>query len=382
MANTAFDSCFPSHIVVTGGAGFIGSNYARRLIGRRQQVTLIDNLSRPGSEINLELLRRDFGQGSFNFHQADIRSGELMNQLLSSADAIVHLAGQVAVTSSVVDPVADFEINARGTLNILEAARRSGRNPFVIYASTNKVYGDLEDVPVSEGATRYFFPQHPDGISESQPLDFHSPYGCSKGAGDQYVRDYSRMYGIPTVVMRQSCIYGPSQFGIGDQGWVAWILLQAHLNRPVKIFGNGKQVRDLLYVEDLLDAYDAALTRRAAAAGHIFNIGGGARFTLSVWEEFRGLLQEVIGKVPRAEHHEWRPGDQKCFICDIRHAKNVLLWEPKTDVRTGVREIFTWVQRNQKLFDDPRIRSLIAPPESPPPGNSFSGTALPESRPA
>ncbi len=359
MTSNSIKLTSPDHIAITGGLGFIGSNYARRLLARGQRVSLIDNLSRPGSDINLELLRKDFPATSFEFHKIDIRDGDTLKGVLKEADAIIHLAGQVAVTTSVTNPVEDFEINARGTLNVLEAARASNRFPFVLYSSTNKVYGELHQIKIAEAATRYYYPELPEGVSEDFPLDFHSPYGCSKGTGDQYVRDYARIYDIPTAVIRQSCIYGRYQFGIGDQGWVAWFLLQAFLGRTLKVFGDGKQVRDLLYVEDLLDGYDLALSRSKDIAGEIFNFGGGKNFTLSIWHEFRSLIAENFGKDPAVQMFDWRPGDQKCFISDISRAKRLLGWEPKTSIQVGVSAVADWIKNNEHLFRDPRLAKLL-----------------------
>src|SRR5215212_1524192 len=263
------------HYLVTGGAGFIGSNYVHRLVQRGEKVTVYDNLSRAGAPRNLEWLKNSFGEDTFSVIAGDTRDAALLAESTRDADVIVHLAGQVAVTTSVTNPRDDFESNALGTFNALEAARLSGRNPIFLYASTNKVYGGMDDVPLVEDATRWLYADLEHGCSESQPLDFHSPYGCSKGTGDQYVRDYSRIYGLRSVVFRQSCIYGPRQFGIEDQGWVAWFIIAAVTGRPITIYGDGKQVRDILNVDDLLNAYDAAIQNIEVASGKVYNIGGG-----------------------------------------------------------------------------------------------------------
>jgi len=244
------------NILVTGGAGFIGSNYVHRLLQRGEKVTVYDNLSRAGAPRNLRWLEESYGKDAFRLVAGDVRDASLLTATAREADVIVHLAGQVAVTTSVVKPREDFEINALGTFNVLEAARLSERNPIVFYSSTNKVYGGMDDVEVAETPTRWQYKDLPFGCPETQPLDFHSPYGCSKGAGDQYVRDYGRIYGLRTVVFRQSCIYGPRQFGVEDQGWVAWFVIAAVTGRPLAIYGDGKQVRDLLHVYDLFDVYD------------------------------------------------------------------------------------------------------------------------------
>ena len=262
--------------LITGGAGFIGSNYANRCIARGDQVVIFDNLSRYGVKSNIEWLQQRHGKDSFKLIIGDVCNPEEIDRAAKEAQRIVHLAAQVAVTTSVTDPRTDFRINALGTFNTLEAARNSGNNPSFIYSSTNKVYGGMEDVKVVELDTRYDYANLPNGASETQPLDFHSPYGCSKGSGDQYVRDYHRIYGLPTTVFRQSCIYGLRQFGVEDQGWVAWFVIAAITGHPITIYGNGKQVRDILFVEDLMNAYDAALSQPENAAGQIFNVGGGA----------------------------------------------------------------------------------------------------------
>ena len=336
--------------LITGGAGFIGTNYASRLLARGEKVTLFDNLSRAGTPRNLAWLEDEYGKGSFKFLEADVRDAKALETAVASADRIIHLAAQVAVTTSVADPELDFAINARGTFNVLEAARKSERKPLVIYASTNKVYGDLEDVRVAEGEDSYYFPDNPQGITESQLLDFHSPYGCSKGTGDQYVRDYQRIFGLPTVVFRQSCIYGPHQFGIEDPGWVAWFVIAAVTCKPITIYGDGKQVRDLLYVDDLLAAYDQAAAHIDKTAGQIYNIGGGPENTLSIWKEFGPLLEKELGQEIPVSREGWRPGDQRVFIADIRKASQDFGWTPKISVEEGIRKLFDWVRANRDLF--------------------------------
>ena len=338
------------HYFLTGGAGFIGSNYAQRLLERGEKVTLYDNLSRAGALRNLNWLGGTFGEKAFGFVNGDVRDAAFLANAARDADVIVHLAGQVAVTTSVLEPREDFEINALGTFNVLEVARLNERQPLVIFASTNKVYGGMDDVEVVEGATRWEYKDLPFGCSETQPLDFHSPYGCSKGTGDQYARDYYRIYGLPSVVFRQSCIYGPRQFGIEDQGWVAWFVIAAVTGRPLAIYGDGKQVRDLLHVYDLLDAYDAAIERQDQVRGQVFNLGGGPDNTLSIWAEFGPLLEKLLGKPMPVTRGAWRPGDQKVFVADIRKARRVLGWKPNYGVEKGIRQLFDWVTQNQNLF--------------------------------
>jgi CDP-paratose 2-epimerase len=256
----------------------------------------------------------------------------------------------VAVTTSVKDPRSDFEINALGTLNILEAARAAARPPAIFFASTNKVYGGMEDVVVQEQPTRYAYRDMPAGVPESHLLDFHSPYGCSKGAADQYVRDYARIYGLKTVVFRQSCIYGPRQMGVEDQGWAAHFVIAAVMGRPITIYGDGKQVRDMLYIDDLVAAYLAALERIDAVAGRIYNIGGGPANALSVWAEFGPLLERLSGNSITVRRGDWRPGDQPVYISAIAKAQAELGWSPLLGVEAGIGRLVAWVRENQELF--------------------------------
>ncbi len=336
--------------LVTGGAGFIGSNYVNRLVKRGENVTIYDNFSRAGAKRNLEWLKSTHGEKSFNMIAADVRDADKITEAARGSDVIVHLAGQVAVTTSVTDPRSDFESNAFGTFNVLEAARVSGRNPIFIYASTNKVYGGMDDVKIVEEATRWRYAELINGCPETQPLDFHSPYGCSKGTGDQYVRDYARIYGLRSIVFRQSCIYGPRQFGIEDQGWVAWFVIAAVTGRPITIYGDGKQVRDVLHVDDLMNAYDAAIEKIDTAAGKVFNVGGGPQNVLSVWAEFQPMLEKLLGKKIPVGRGDWRPGDQRVFYADVGKAKRELGWSPKIGVEEGIKMLFEWVKENKNLF--------------------------------
>jgi CDP-paratose 2-epimerase len=338
-------------VLITGGAGFIGSNLANRLLRVGHEVVILDNLSRPGCRSNLAWLRETHGTDACRLIEADVTDFDRVRLAVTGAGRIYHLAGQVAVTTSVARPREDFLVNALGTFNVLEAARLEGNDPIVIYASTNKVYGGMEQVRVVEGETRYEYVDLPWGISESQPLDFHSPYGCSKGAGDQYVRDYARIYGLRTVVARQSCIYGYRQFGIEDQGWLVWFMIAAIKGSPISIYGNGKQVRDALFVEDLLDAYDAMVRHIDRSAGRIYNIGGGPGNTISVWSEFGAMLERLTGRAIPVERTGWRPGDQAIYISDIRRAADELAWKPCTSVDEGLRLVFDWVIRHQDLFE-------------------------------
>jgi CDP-paratose 2-epimerase len=335
---------------ITGGAGFIGSNYVNRLLERGEKVTIYDNLSRAGAPRNLAWLKEKFGEAAFRVVVGDVRDAALLTSSCREADVIVHLASQVAVTTSVIHPREDFEINAMGTFNVLEAARLNERKPVIVYASTNKVYGEMEDVKVVEDGNRWHYADLPLGCPETQPLDFHSPYGCSKGTGDQYVRDYARIYDLPTVVLRQSCIYGPRQFGVEDQGWVAWMIIAAVTGRQITIYGDGKQIRDLLNVEDLMNAYDLSIGKIDIVKGQVYNLGGGAKNTMSIWTEFGPMLEELLGKPIPVARSVWRPGDQKVFVADIRKAGRELGWEPKIGVEEGVLKLFTWVRENRNLF--------------------------------
>lgn len=338
-------------IVITGGAGFIGSNAAQYYLSTGADVVIFDNLSRANTPKNLSWLKT-LG-GNLTYIKGDVRSLRDTAKLISffeNADAVLHLAAQVAVTTSVTNPREDFEINALGTFNVLEAMRTSGSKAKFIYSSTNKVYGGMDDVKVVEKATRYDYADLPFGASEDRLVDFHSPYGCSKGAADQYVHDYGRIYGLDTVVMRQSCIYGPRQFGVEDQGWVAWFIIATVLGKPLSIYGDGKQVRDLLYVSDLVRAYDMAIAAHEKTRGGIYNIGGGSNNTLSVWNEFGPMLKQLSGKDIPVDFSDWRPGDQKIFVADIRKAHDAFGWEPKISVRDGISSLYSWVTQNKSLF--------------------------------
>jgi CDP-paratose 2-epimerase len=338
------------HYLVTGGAGFIGSNYVHRLIQRGEKVSVFDNLSRAGAPRNVAWLEETFGKNAFRLIVGDLRSAADITEAARDADVIVHLAGQVAVTTSVTNPRDDFEANALGTFNTLEAARLSGRDPIFIYASTNKVYGGMEEVALIEEPTRWRYRDLAYGCPETQPLDFHSPYGNSKGAGDQYTRDYARIYGLRSVVFRQSCIYGPRQFGIEDQGWLAWMTIAAVTGRKITIYGDGKQVRDVLHVNDLLNAYDAAVEKIDAAKGQIYNMGGGTRNVMAIWAEFGPILERLLGKKIEVDRADWRPGDQKVFYADFRKAQRELGWEPKIELEEGIELLFNWVKENKMLF--------------------------------
>ena len=341
--------------LVTGGAGFIGCNMSKRLISEGWGVTIYDNLSRPGTASNLAWLKK---HGTFKFVKGDLRQAARLEAAVKAAgklDAVFHYAGQVAVTTSVVNPREDFEINALGTFNVLEALRKhlpkslKGR-PALFYSSTNKVYGGMEDIKVVERGGRYQYRDFKQGIPEGRLLDFHSPYGCSKGAADQYVRDYSHIYNFPTVVFRQSCIYGYRQFGVEDQGWVAWFTIAAALGKKITVYGDGKQVRDILFIDDLCDAYLAAFRQIRRTAGQVYNIGGGAKNQMSL-RELLAFLEEFLGKKIPTAKGGWRPGDQPVFVCDISKAKREFGWAPRVNVREGVKRLHAWVMENRAIFE-------------------------------
>lgn len=335
-------------LLITGGCGFIGTNFAEYFLRKGWTVTVLDNLSRKGSAENLAWLQKEYPQ--IRFVKADIRTdNDILKNEVTRHDAIFHLAAQVAVTTSVKSPREDFEINVVGTLNILEAIRETGAAPILVFSSTNKVYGGMEEVVIEEGETRYRYRDLPQGIPENRLLDFHSPYGCSKGTADQYVRDYARIYGMKTVVFRQSCIYGPRQFGIEDQGWIAWFTIAALLNRPITIYGDGKQVRDVLHVDDLARAWEMAVEKIEAVRGEVFNIGGGAQFSLAVREIFP-MLERLLGRPIPTTHGPWRPGDQPVYISDITKAKEKLAWEPTMAPAAGVKTLFDWCQQYIEVF--------------------------------
>jgi CDP-paratose 2-epimerase len=335
-------------ILITGGAGFIGVNSAKHFAARGWKVTIADNLSRRGTEDNLRWIQ---SQATVEFERVDIRDADAIARTIAAAkpDAVLHLAAQVAVTTSVTNPREDFEINALGTFNVLEAVRLHAKDAFFIFASTNKVYGKMHDVPVIERNGRYEYEALTSGVPETQPLDFHSPYGCSKGVADQYTIDYARIYGLKSVALRQSCIYGTRQFGIEDQGWVAWFTIAAVLGKTITIYGDGKQIRDVLHAEDLARAYEAAIENQDRVSGHALNIGGGPGNTMSLLELLAYLEDELKIKIP-LKWDTWRPGDQPVFVCDLDKAKTLMNWQPKITVRDGVKSLAQWVATNKELF--------------------------------
>lgn len=336
--------------LVTGGCGFIGSNMASALLRDGNSVVVLDNLSRLGTERNLEWLQ-SLGSKGLEFVCADVRDSQALEELLKRErfDAVFHYAAQVAVTTSVTDPRTDFDINALGAFNLLEAVRLSGRKTPVMFTSTNKVYGGMEDVKIEDRGGRYEYADLPHGVSEDRCLDFHSPYGCSKGTADQYFHDYSRIYGLPTVVFRMSCQYGPRQFGNEDQGWVAHFVIAAHKGRPISIFGDGKQVRDVLFVDDLIAAFRTALGAIDKCGGRIYNIGGGPQNTMSLLELLALLERETGHSIP-VTFGDWRPGDQPVYVSDIRRAYKDFGWKPTISKEAGVRKLLEWVRANESIF--------------------------------
>ena len=310
----------------------------------------MDNLSRPGSTINKDWLEE--GNGKWSCEHADIRNAADVSRILQKhpdVDLILHAAAQVAVTTSVRDPLLDFEVNALGTFNLLEAVRKCCPETFLIYTSTNKVYGCMESVPVQEINGRYAFVDLPRGVCESQNLDFHSPYGCSKGAADQYVHDYGRIYDLRTVVCRQSCIYGTRQFGVEDQGWVAWFLIAALNELPVVVYGDGKQVRDVLWIDDLIDLFLILYRQSALAVGKTYNVGGGIENAFSL-NELIEAIPDLTGTALTMSSADWRAGDQKIYISDISALSRDLGWKPKVGVSEGLSLLVDWLKQNSHLI--------------------------------
>ena len=333
--------------LITGGCGFVGTNLADALLSKGEEVVILDNLSRVGSRDNLAWLRSKHGS-DWRFVEADVRDADTVARIVKETRpyALAHLAAQVAMTTSIENPRLDFEVNALGTLNVLEAVRLYSPTTIVLYSSTNKVYGSLEYLRYEETETRYILPDYPNGLDESLPLDGHSPYACSKLAADQYVRDYHRIYGIPTVVFRHSSMYGGRQFATYDQGWIGWFCLKAlemadPNTPPFTISGNGKQVRDVLHADDLVAAYMKAVENIARTAGQVYNIGGGCANSLSLLELFE-LLEKLIGVQMRFRCLEWRPGDQKVFIADYRKAQRDFGWHPVVGKEDGIRRMLEW----------------------------------------
>lgn len=334
----------PHTTLITGGAGFIGTNLADALLSEGKSVIIYDNLSRSGVEKNLQWLRDKY-DSNLRIEIADIRNETALREAVNAADAVYHFAAQVAVTTSCVDPIMDFEVNARGTLNLLEAIRLSEKQPPLVFTSTNKVYGGLEDLNVILKGDRYE-PEDPaiaaNGVSEDRRVDFHSPYGCSKGTADSYILDYARSFGLKAVVFRMSCIYGPHQFGTEDQGWIAHFLISVLKGEPITIYGDGKQVRDILYIADLINAMKIAQEQMSTLSGKAFNIGGGVSNTISLLELIR-MIEQLHGETVDVDFGDWRTGDQRYYVSDISRFAEQAGWSPKVSVYQGIENLYQWL---------------------------------------
>jgi CDP-paratose 2-epimerase len=328
------------YTLITGGAGFVGSNLADALLSDGEAVVVVDDLSREGARHNLDWLRARHGE-RLGVEVADVARG--IDGLVAGAARVYHLAAQVAVTTSTVDPARDFDINLLGTFRLLEAVRRAPRPPALLFASTNKVYGELTDIPVTRERDGYRFAHGREGISEARRLDFHSPYGCSKGAADQYVRDYARSFGLPTVVFRMSCVYGTRQFGTEDQGWVAHFARALLADAPITVFGDGHQVRDLLWVGDLVVALRTAMEDAHHLKGEVFNIGGGVANAASV-RQVIARLASLLRREPQISFAPWRAGDQRVYVSDVAHAERRLGWRPRVAWEEGVERLLDWLR--------------------------------------
>jgi CDP-paratose 2-epimerase len=332
-------------VLITGGAGFIGTNLADRLMSCGCPVVVYDNLSRRGSEINLDWLVKKHG-ALLHAEIGDVRDFACLRAAVRQVKAVFHFAAQVAVTDSVLDPRIDFEVNAAGTLNVLEAIRASNGRPPLIFTSTNKVYGAMPDLELKKGTDGYCPVEGKianGGIGERRPLDFCSPYGCSKGTADQYVLDYARTFGLRSSVFRMSCIYGPHQFGTEDQGWIAHFLLRAREAKPITIYGDGSQVRDVLYIDDLIEAFLLALNSIEDISGQAFNIGGGAANTLTLLQLVQ-QISELLGSQCPIRFDQWRHGDQRYYVSDTREFRRATGWAPKVNVRDGVAMLYRWLE--------------------------------------
>ncbi len=333
-------------VVITGGAGFIGTNLAARLLKMGHRVIIIDNLSRSSSQRNLQWLLDNHNNG-LQVRICDICDSFKISELLKMAGTVFHFAAQVAVTKSVQNPVEDFKVNVEGTLNILESIRRAEDPPFLVFTSTNKVYGKLSGIKLIEKDLRYqpVSDIYSKGINENTLLDFQSPYGCSKGSADQYILDYCRTYDVPASVFRMSCIYGPHQFGTEDQGWVAYFLFRIIQNLPITIYGDGKQVRDILYIDDLLEAFELVVKYKDKCNGHAFTIGGGPSNSISILECIQ-LLQKQCAKFPPLSFAPWRNGDQHYYVSDTSKFNNLTGWKPSVGLERGISRLYEWVSTN------------------------------------
>jgi CDP-paratose 2-epimerase len=348
-------------ILVTGGSGFIGSNLADSFLSEGREVIVLDNLSRPGVEQNLHWLQSRHG-ARVTAVRADLRDRDALARAAREAAAVIHLAAQTAVTTSLSDPLDDFEVNARGTIDLLEAVRATGRAIPVLFASTNKVYGGLEDLAMRESEDRYIPADdriRAQGVAEDRPLDFCTPYGCSKGVADQYVLDYAKSYGIPSAVLRMSCIYGPRQFGTEDQGWVAHFLIRALGGEPITLYGNGKQVRDILHVSDAVAAYRAVLSDLPRLKGRAFNLGGGPRNAVSLLSVLREI-ERIAGRRLSPAFSDWRQGDQLYFVADTARLSEETGWAAKVDWREGLQDLASWLRANRPGLAQPEPQRIRA----------------------
>ena len=349
--------------LIFGGAGFIGSNWAHHLLKTTDaKVHIFDNLSRRGVHHNLEWLQNAAqGNDRLQITIGDVRDAASVLRAVQRATEIYHFAAQVAVTTSVTDPRLDFEVNLGGTFNILEAARQGGRHPFILFTSTNKVYGDLGSQDLRRTALRYQCAEK-DSVSEAQALDFHSPYGCSKGAADQYVRDYSRIFNLPAVVFRMSCIAGPRQFGNEDQGWVAHFLYSALRDHPITVYGDGRQVRDVLAVEDLMRAFEGVRAHVDRTAGEIYNVGGGLRNSISLLE-LMDDIEKLTGHRLIYNLEQVRAGDQALYVTDYSKLRQHIGWEPRLGVPEILKNIQHWWKQNQAFFHEPTFTGHLSMPQ-------------------
>ena len=335
-------------LFITGGAGFIGYNCADFFLEKGFKIKIYDNISRKGSKINL---KRVLKNKSISFEKGDLKNFNLLNKSIKKfkPTLIINCAGQVAVTTSITNPRLDFESNALGTFNLLEILRKNNLKTKLIHLSTNKVYGELKNIKLEVKKKRYLYKNNKNGIDETTQLDFSSPYGCSKGAADQYVKDYKKIYGLDTYVVRQSCIYGPNQFGIEDQGWVAWITLCSLINKKINIFGNGKQVRDILYIDDLVNLFYKIYTNRKKISKNYYNCGGGIKNSISILELI-DTLQKYNRRKAKISFKKERKADQKIFVSNNKSLYKNFRWLPKTSKQQGIRKLYIWIKENLDIF--------------------------------
>lgn len=345
--------------LITGGAGFIGTNLAHRLLNKGVEVVLFDNFSREGSKKNFLWLCKNHKDGLI-VKTGDIRDIAAVKDAIDGVDQVFHFAAQVAVTRSLQMPVEDFDINLRGTLNLLESIRACSSKPKLLFTSTNKVFGNLSHIPLTKSKTRYHVSNPSLLEGEKSTLDFYSPYGCSKGAADQYVLDYSRNYDLDAVVFRMSCIYGPHQYGNEDQGWVAHFMIRTLDCIPVMVFGDGCQVRDILYIDDLLNAMELAMNPTYSLCGQAFSIGGGPENTLSLIELF-DQIQRLHGHTPPIQFAQWRAGDQKYYVSDTSKFTQLTGWKPQTNVQLGLLKLYNWLKTVKKYSLENKVNTVQTP---------------------